>query len=91
MNAATKKTITIEVSPAELQNITHGLELLQAKALDQMQKIKPFEPGADDLRKYYKEKMNEIFEQLKQSRSIQLREVVIAGVNAIANAIGRAR
>ena len=63
MIIVTETTQTI-LTPAETENIKHGLDLLHTRCVDLLQKIAPFSTGADNQKKYYKEKIAEINTQI---------------------------
>lgn len=59
------KTYNIQVTENELRNITHGLNELHNKVVESLASVTNQMENAGNLRNYYKEKRQEVFEQAK--------------------------
>lgn len=59
-------TLTID----QLTNIVHGLDLLHSKTMDRLNSVSPLEGNGPDIKKYYREKLIEINEQMKVCRNL---------------------
>jgi hypothetical protein len=58
------------MTEAEAMNIKNGLDLLESKMLDQINKVPPLADNADQMRKYFKDKRVEINNQVKLFNSL---------------------
>lgn len=64
------KTFTLDISEAELRNITHGLQKLYKELSQNLNEVNVATEGANNLKAYYKEKMQEVHTQLKQYNNL---------------------
>lgn len=58
----------IKQNASQLMNIEQGLGLLHSKLMDRLNDVHPLDARRDDLKTYYKEKINEVSEQIKECK-----------------------
>lgn len=59
------KTVVLRMNTQQLMNLENGLGLLHSKMVDRYNDVHPKDERASDLKGFYKEKVEEIAQQIK--------------------------
>ena len=60
---------SLQQNISQLMNIEQGLHLLHSKLMDRLNDVHPLDTKREDLKAYYKEKINEVNEQIRTCKA----------------------